>query len=391
VKVAKTKEKIEDGVTTRAGFIAIVGRANVGKSTLLNTVLGTKLAAVSPKPHTTRNRIVGVKNVPGAQLVFVDTPGVDTAGTQQSRGLGTKRVTVRKGRRALDQFVADQALGVLDDADVVLLLVEAPERPLRSGGIPTHVDLGMWPHEQVILERLAGRKKPIILGLNKVDRVADKQQLLPLIAGWSALGRFEHVVPLSGAKGDNVDRLLQLLTEALPLSPPLYPEEMLTDAAERFLAAEFVREQVFLLTRQEVPYASAVTIDTYEERHARAPRPAAKGPHGVTGGPASARDARNKGASSKGRPPAKEPPAAAPAPAPEGVLETYIEATIHVERDTQKAIVVGQGGQMIKEIGTRARQVIGQLLGQPVHLKLWVKVDEEWSCDPNAVRRMGYE
>jgi GTP-binding protein Era len=302
----------------RAGFCAIVGRPNVGKSTLLNRVLGQKLAAVTPKPQTTRNRIIGVKNVPEAQIVFVDTPGIHRA----------------KGE--LNRYMVEEALGALGECDVALVLVEAPQVD------PHKLRPGFDPGEGVrmILEKVNELKQPKILAINKVDALPTKETLLPVITRYGELGKWDEIVPISATKGDNCDRLVELVAARLPEGPALFPDELLTDRAERFLAAELVREQAFHLLGEELPYSIGVTVEQWTER------------------------------------PEKK--------------DVVIDATIHVERESQKKIVVGQGGAMVKDIGTRARAEIANLIGCPVHLKLFVKVDPDWTHTQAGLRRLGY-
>ncbi len=303
----------------RSGFCAIIGRPNVGKSTLLNQMLGEKLAVVTPKPQTTRNRILGVKNLPDAQLVLVDTPGV------------------HKGKSTLNKYMVDQALSAAGECDVVLFMVEAPRLT------PQEIEKSFDPGEGnlLILSKLAGLKRKVVLGINKVDLLEDKASLLPLIDRYSKLAPFEDIVPIAAKPGENLDRLEAAIARHLPEGPALYPEEMLTDRAERFLAAELVREQLFLLLGQEVPYSTAVTVERWHER-------------------------KDKG-------------------------DVVIDALIHVERETQRKIVIGQNGSMVKEIGTKARAEISRLLGLPVHLKLIVKIDADWTSKPGSLRRLGYE
>ncbi len=303
-----------------AGFVAILGRPNVGKSTLLNRVLGEKLAVVTPKPQTTRNRILGVKNRPGAQIVYVDTPGV------------------HKAKSDLNRYMVDQALAAAAECDVVLLLVEAPR---VSGAQLAGRAFDPGEGNRFLMDKLAEIKKPRVLGINKIDLLADKATLLPLIDGYRQALPFAEIVPLSATQGDGVEALEQAIVRLLPAGEALYPEEMLTDRAERFLAAELIREQVFLLMEEEVPYSIAVTIESFKER------------------------AEKK--------------------------DVVIDAVIHVERESQKKIAIGEGGRMIREIGTRARQEIGKLLGCPVHVKLFVKVDPDWTRNQAALKRMGYE
>ncbi len=295
-----------------AGTVAILGRPNVGKSTLLNALVGEKLAIVTPKPQTTRNRIVGVWNGPAGQIVFVDTPGVHGS------------------RKALNRFMVQEALGTIESVDAALLVVDAGDR--RPGN-----------EEREILRELKAAGRRTILAVNKVDKVKDKSALLPLLAEWEQVSRFEALVPISALRNKNLAPLVGELVKLLPKGAPLYGPEMLTDRTERFLAAELIREQVFLLTREEMPYAVAIDIESWEER------------------------ARQ-----------------------DGTADVVIEAAILVERETQKAIAVGKGGSMIREIGTKARAAITELLGRPAHLKLQVKVDAEWTTSPEALARLGY-
>jgi GTP-binding protein Era len=300
------------GAGTVAGTVAILGRPNVGKSTLLNALVGEKLAIVTPKPQTTRNRIVGVWNGPAGQIVFVDTPGVHGS------------------TKALNRFMVQEALGAIEEVDAALLVVDAGER--RPGN-----------EEREILRSLAAARKPTVLALNKVDKVKDKTALLPLLTDWQQVADFRALVPISALKSKNLQGVIGELCKLLPEGDPLYGPDMLTDRTERFLAAELIREQLFLMTRQELPYAVAVDIETWEER------------------------ARQ-----------------------DGTNDVVIEAFILVERETQKAIVVGKGGSMIRDVGTAARAQITELLGRPAHLKLQVKVDPEWTTSPAALARLGY-
>jgi GTP-binding protein Era len=283
----------------------------VGKSTLLNKVVGEKLAIVTPKPQTTRNRIVGVWNGARGQIVFVDTPGVHGA------------------KKELNRFMVSEALGVIGDVDAALLVVEAGDD--RPGDA-----------EKEILRGLEAARRPVVLAVNKVDKVKDKTTLLPKLAAWERAADFRAIVPLSALAGTNVERLAGELCKLLPEGPPLYGPETLTDRTERFLAAELVREQLFLRLRQEVPYAVAVMIEGWEER------------------------ATDAGA------------------------DVVITATIVVERESQKAIVVGKGGAMIREVGTRARHEISDLLQRPAHLKLTVRVEPDWTTSAAALARLGY-
>jgi len=307
----------------RAGYLALVGRPNVGKSTLLNHILGQKLAIATPRPQTTRNRIMGVRNLPDAQLILVDTPGLH-------RPAG-------KGRSRLNAFMVSEALAALEQVDALVLLVEVGEggELKRSVGRPFALDAG----ERYVLDEIKRVGKPAILALNKIDRVRNKQLLLPLLAGWTAAHDWAAVVPISALIGDGVDVLVAEALKLLPEGPAIYPEEMLTDRAERFIGAELIREQVFILTKKEVPYGIAVSIDTWEERG----------------------------------------------------KDVKIAATVHVEKEAHKKIVVGEGGRKIRDIGTNARHEIAKLLDCPVHLTLFVRVDEGWTQDRAALKDLGYE
>ncbi len=297
----------------RAGFVALIGRPNVGKSTLLNRVLGEKLAIVSPKPQTTRTRLLGVKNLPQAQLALVDTPGMH-------RPDG-------RGRTLLNRYMVDEALGAVADVDVVLLMTDldtqraqkaAPPEPEPQGGdqldeATRAVRALLHPADRYVVQQLGNCGKPLILAINKVDLLRDKKLLLPLIAEWNTLQNFRAIVPICAERGDGVDQLLEVLCASVPEGEALFPEDMLTDRAERFLVAELVREQVFLAAREELPYSVAVTIDGWEERIA------------PTGHRAGERI---------------------------GVL---IDATVHVEKANQKKIIVGESGHMVRDLGIAAR------------------------------------
>lgn len=289
----------------RSGFISIIGRPNSGKSTLLNAFLGSKISIVSDKPQTTRNTVRGVKNLKDAQIIFIDTPGI------------------HRGKGLLNEFMVKEALASIRDVDGVVYLVEA-DRPVSED-------------DRYIVEGLKGLKCPVVLGLNKVDRV-EKQKILPLIDGFSKMYPFKQIVPLSALKGEGVELLLDIITELLPEGPRYFPEDSVTDLPERFIVAEMVREKVFLFTEKEVPYSVAVTIDRFEEK----------------------KDL------------------------------VSISATINVERDSQKGIVIGRGGMMLKRIGSAARADIERLLGSKVYLELFVRVQKEWTKKPGALKDFGY-
>jgi GTP-binding protein Era len=303
--------------TFRAGFVAIVGRPNVGKSTLLNRVLGEKIAIVSPRPQTTRTRVLGVWNGEDAQLAFFDTPGLHRA----------------KG--PLNARMVEVALSTLSEVDVALLLIEAGTGP---GGRVEIGEATRWAIDEV-----AKSGKPAVLGINKMDR-APREALLPLIAAYKDLHTWTEIVPFSAMKGDNVGDLLQTLGRLVPESEqPLFPPDVMTDQAERQIAAEYVREQAMLRLREEVPYSVAVEIEEFDEAERES------GKHGLV----------------------------------------RISALIHVERDSQKGIVIGKRGGMLKEIGQGAREGLERLLGCKVFLALRVKVDDRWSERAASLKRHG--
>jgi GTPase len=300
----------------RAGFIAIVGRPNVGKSTLLNRALGEHVAAVTPRPQTTRTRILGVWNARGVQLALFDTPGLHRA------------------QGALNRRMVEVALGTLREVDAVLMLVEAGTGP---GGRVEVGEATRWAIEEV-----ARSGKPAVLGVNKMDR-APRLALLPVIDAYRGLHGWAEIVPFSALTGENVEELLRALSGHVPeAAEPLFPPDVLTDQAERQLAAEYVREQVMLQTRQEIPYAAAVEVDEFDE------------------------SARREGG---------------------GLVR--ISAVVYVERDSQKAIVIGKKGAMLKRIGTRARENLERLLGCKVFLALTVKVEERWSERASSLKKLG--
>ncbi len=291
----------------RSGFVAILGAPNAGKSTLLNRMLGQKISITSKKPQTTRNRILGVVHRPQAQIVFLDTPGIHQA------------------RNPLNQHIVDAALATLSEADLVLLLVDV-KTPAPSA-------------ERLLLDKISQQKPPVLLALNKIDQV-QRPLLLKEIETWSRRISSAAVVPISAKTGAQVDRLLAALEANLPEGPPFFPPESLTDLPTRFIAAEMIREKAFRLTGQEIPYALAVTIDSFKEEKA-------------------------------------------------GAL-VRIHATIHVERDSQKGIVIGRQGAKLKQIGEAARKEIESMLEGKVFLKLFVRVQKNWTRDTKALRKFGY-
>ncbi|MBL0712317.1 MAG: GTPase Era [Desulfosarcina sp.] len=290
-----------------SGFVAILGAPNAGKSTLLNRMLGQKIAITSKKPQTTRNRILGVVHREKAQLVFIDTPGI------------------HKARSPLNARIVDTALSVLADVDLVLILVDAA-RPEPSS-------------ETYLLRRLETVDKPVVLALNKIDLVPH-DVLLARMAAWSERRDFKAILAISALRGLEIDTLLAAMQERLPEGPPFFPEDTLTDAPERFIVAELIREKVFRLTGEEIPYASAVTVESFKEN-----------PRG-------------------------------------GMIR--IHASIHLERHSQKGIVIGKGGLKLKEIGRAARTDIERLLATRVYLELFVRVQKNWRRDTRALRKFGY-
>jgi len=300
------------GKPVKSGMVAIVGPPNAGKSTLMNHLLGQKISIVTPKPQTTRNRILGVVNNDEYQIVLLDTPGL------------------HKSRVPLNREMVRIALESLAEVDVVLFLVDI------SLPVPKKLQ---EQQEKELAELMQKVRCPAIMVLNKVD-LLDKERLLPMIGAYSTLYPFAAVVPISALSGDGTDRLVAEILALLPMGPRYFPEDIPTDATERFLVAEIVREKVFLQTGQEIPYSCAVTIDSFKEET-------------------------------------------------EKQLVT-IHATIVVERDSQKGIVIGKGGAKLKGIGTAARKDIERLLGEKVLLKLWVKVKKKWPEDERFLRELGF-
>jgi len=296
-----------EGTAFRSGFVAIIGRPNVGKSTLLNQVLGQKIAITSNKPQTTRNRILGIHNLEDAQILFLDTPGIHAA------------------RDRFNRFMVDQAVMACDDVDLILLLVEA--------GQPRGLD-------RQVLDILKRTKTPVLLVINKVDMV-ERPKLLPQLEAFSRQYEFAELVPVSAQTGEGVARLVETIKGYLPEGPRLYPEEMVTDLPERFIVAEMVREKVFRMTSQEVPYGIAVQVETFEEK-------------------------------------------------PQQNL-VVINAVIHVEKETHKSIILGKQGGMIRRIGKAAREDIERMLGTRVFLELFVRVQKDWTRSAHLRREMGYE
>lgn len=301
----------------RSGFVSITGRPNVGKSTLLNTMLGQKISIVTSKPQTTRNRITGIKTLPGAQIVFIDSPGIHNPVSRYGD------MMVREAREAVS--------GV----DIVLLVVN----PAVPG-----------PRDLEIIKFLgkAAKSVPVFLVVNKVDAVS-KPKLLPVIDEYSKAFEFAGVIPISALKGDGVELLLEKIASRLPEGPMQYPDDMVTDRLERFMVSEIIREKVMELTEQEVPHSVAVDVVVWEESPAVHEEKGLDNPRG----------------------------------------RVRIGADIWVERDSQKGIIIGKGGQRLKSIGTSARAEIEKLLDSRVHLDLWVKLKKDWRYDLKAIRELG--
>jgi GTP-binding protein Era len=290
----------------RSGFVSIVGRPNVGKSTLLNRILGEKIVITSDKPQTTRNRIQGIHNIVGGQIVFIDTPGIHRA------------------KNRLNKFMVEEALASIEGVDIILFLVEGGADPAKEAGM--------------IKEVLSGVNIPVILVMNKIDLVP-KGELLERMQCYGECYPFREIIPISAITGDGVEQLVKLVHGLLPEGPCYFPEDILTDVPERFVVAEIIREKIFRLTRDEVPYSVAVAVDSFKERE-------------------------------------------------DGLVS--IAATINVERDSQKGIIIGKKGDMLKKIGMQARQEIELLLDTKVFLELFVRVSPEWSENSRMLKEFGY-
>ena len=294
----------------KSGFISIIGRPNVGKSTLLNRIIGERIAITTHKPQTTRNKIMGIRNLPEpepGQLVFLDTPGIHRATTP------------------LNKSMVEAATGTFASVDILLLLAEAGPAP--------------HPEDRFIIEALGEVPLPVILVINKIDLV-DKPLLLPLIDTFQRLYPFREIIPVSALKDSGIDRLLEEIRKLLPEGPQYFPEEMMTDRTERFIAAEIIREKITLLTHKEIPYATAVVVDAFKEDEAK------------------------------------------------NLIR--IAATIHVAKDSQKGIIIGKQGAMLKTIGTKARLELEKFFASKIFLELFVRVAKDWTNDPKMLREFGY-
>jgi GTPase len=293
----------------KSGFAAIVGRPNVGKSTLMNRIVGQKIAIMSDKPQTTRNKIRAVYTSEEGQIIFLDTPGV------------------HKPQSKLGDFMNRMVENALREVDVILFLVDASEK--------------LGPGDEFIIDKLKEVKTPVYLIINKIDKV-HPEELLPYIDKYKELYPFAQIIPVSALNGSNVDRLMQQLLEELPEGPQFYPADQVTDHPERFIVAELIREKVLQLTREEVPHSIAVVIEQMKTRDGNS-----------------------------------------------DLVDIY--ATIYTERPSQKGILVGKQGDMMKEIGKRARQDIERLLGSRVYLNLWIKVKKDWRNQENLFKNFGFQ
>ncbi len=291
---------------TKCGYVSIIGRPNVGKSTLLNRLVGLKIAGVSPKPQTTRNLVRGILTRPEGQIVFVDTPGL------------------HKPHDLLGEWMVHEVAKSLEEIDLLYWMVMPGD---------------LHPEDAKILEMVKKITKPVFLLINQTDRFP-KPALLPVLEHYSKEFNFQELIPVSAKQGDQMDVLIRKSFENLPEGPPLFPEDQISDQSERFIVAEILREKLFICTGEEIPYATAVEIETFQERE-------------------------------------------------DGLIN--IEATILVERDSQKAIVIGKGGAKLKEIGRFARVEMERFLERKVFLKTWVKTLPNWKKDPAALRRLGYQ
>lgn len=290
----------------RCGYVALVGRPNVGKSTLLNHILGQKLSITSRKPQTTRHRLLGIKTTDTSQIIYVDTPGIH-----------------QKAGKAINRYMNRTASSTIDDVHAVVFIIEA---------------LKWTDEDELVLKRIKQASVPVILAVNKVDKIDDKESLLPFLQQLSEKHPFKDIIPVSALKNINVSELESLLESFLDISEPFYPDDQITDRSSRFLAAEIVREKLMRTLGQELPYNITVEIEQFKE--------------------------------DKGR--------------------LLINALIWVERDNQKAIVIGKKGQQLKKVGMQAREDMQKLFDSKVHLELWVKVKEGWSDDERALQSLGY-
>ncbi len=289
----------------KAGFVSFIGRPNVGKSSLLNAILGHKVAIVSDKPQTTRNRILGVKHLENGQIIFLDTPGI------------------HKPQHKLNEYMVEVAVRALKDVDAVVLVVDCKE--------------GLTEEDDLVIERLTEVKCPIVCALNKID-LTNLERAESIREQIEQVLKLEAAIPTSAVTGEGLRELVDKLFELMPEGYPFYPEDMITDQPEHFMAAEIIREKIFHLTRQEIPYSTAVVVE----------------------------DIKDKGD------------------------VVVIDAYIFVEKDSQKGIVIGKEGRMLKKIGQFAREELERIYGKKVYLNLWVKVKEKWRRKEGSLRELGY-
>jgi GTP-binding protein Era len=298
--------KNEDLNDFRSGYVSIIGRPNVGKSTLLNSILGEKIAVVTPKPQTTRNKIIGIKTLPDVQIIFMDTPGI------------------HRPRNRLGEIMVRTAGEALNDVDVILFMVE-PREPAKE--------------DKDIIDLLKKIRSPVFLLINKID-IVRKPELLLIIDHFSKLYSFKEIIPISAIKQEGVELLIKSICNYLPLGPRYYPDDIITDQLERFMVSEIIREKAMSMTKEELPYSVAVEVAKWEERE-------------------------------------------------DGLIS--INCNIYVERDGQKAIIIGKRGEMMKSIGSAARVDIEKLLNTKVFLELWVKVKSKWRDDKQLLKEMGFK
>lgn len=292
---------------SKCGYVAIVGRPNVGKSTLLNALVGKKISIISPKPQTTRNQILGIKTRDTVQIVYIDTPGLHDA-----------------EKRVMNRYMNRLANAVILDADVIVFIIDATR----------------WlADDELVLKKVSEANVPVILVINKIDKLNDKKEILPLIEKFKEKYHFAHIIPISAKRKENIDSLEKTLVDMMPDGPHLFPDEQITDKTERFQIGEIIREKVIRATEQELPYSTTVVVESMKE---------------------------------EGR-----------------LLE--ISATIWVEREGQKPIVIGKNGERLKSIGTAARKEMVKLLGKKIFLRLWVKVKSNWTDDERALGSLGFE
>jgi GTPase len=290
----------------RSGYVSIIGRPNVGKSTLLNAILGEKIAIVTPKPQTTRNKITGIKSLPEAQIIFIDTPGI------------------HRPRHKLGEAMVKTAMEALNEVDVILFMVE-PKQPENG--------------DMAVINLIKKVHSPVLLIINKIDTVK-KAEILPVMDQYKALSQFKEIIPVSARKGDGIGVLLRKICDYLPQGPLYYPDDLVTDQLERFMVSEIIREKIMELTVEELPYSAAVEVNNWAERE-------------------------------------------------DGLVS--VSCNIYVEREGQKAIIIGSKGEMLKSIGSAARIDIEKLLQTKVFLELWVKVRKNWRNDDRLLKELGYK